>query len=157
MDRYSYYYDLLSPRSESGPVVRGKKSVEYGSDLRISGTTCLRFRRRSRRSMFPLPIFGLPLATRCRGGGTENLGPHGRPAVLELPDIARQRRGTPFLRLIRRRLSRLLCHARVARPTSRTGSTIWVGALRLDFPDARQSTALLVLLLPWPGRCLYVS
>ena len=60
MGRYPYYYGLLSPRSESGPGVRRKKSVEYGSDLRISGTTCLRFRCRSRRSMFPLHILGLP-------------------------------------------------------------------------------------------------
>jgi hypothetical protein len=72
-------------------------------------------------------------------------------------DIAHQRRATPFPRWIRRRLCRLLWHARVARPTCRTGSTILVSALRPDFPDARQSTTLLVLLLPWPGRCLCVS
>jgi hypothetical protein len=90
-------------------------------------------------------------------GEPQRLGPRDRSAVSGLPDIAHQRRATLFPQSTPRRLCPLRWNARAARPTSRTGLTIRVGALRPDFADSRQSTALLVLLLPWPGRCLYAS
>ena len=105
----------------------------------------------------PLYAIGLSLRLASEVRRTQRLAPRGRPTVSKLPETAHQRRGTPFPRSIPRRLLRLPCFSRVARPTSRTGLTIRVGTLRPDSPDAPQSTALLVLLLPWRGRCLYVS
>ena len=99
-------------------------------------------------SLFPFMSVGNPHRVAPEVGRSESLGPRGRSAVAGLPDIAHQRRAMPFPRSIRRPLYRRRWHAQVARPTSRTGSTIRVGAPRLDFRDARQSTTLLVLLMP---------